>query len=219
MKSVLKPPSATKLTACAAIGAAALLMADMAFAQAIYRIVGPDGKTTFSDKAPAASSNVKALDASGKALPPSGPALPFELRQVVVKYPVTLYTSASCAPCGSGRALLSGRGVPFTEKTVNTNQDVEALQRMSGESSLPFLTIGGQQIKGYSEAEWTQFLNAAGYPGASSLPAGYRNPAAEPLVAVQKAVPAVKPEETAKPNSEPSRPAPVNSSNPAGIKF
>lgn len=219
MKSVLKPPSAAKLTACAAIGVAALLMTHFAGAQAIYRIVGPDGKVTFSDKAPPASSNATAFDASGKALPPGGPALPFELRQVVAKYPVTLYTSTNCAPCGSGRALLSGRGVPFTEKTVNTNQDVEALQRMSGESSLPFLTIGGQQIKGYSEAEWTQFLNAAGYPSASLLPAGYRYPAAEPLVAVQKAVPAVKPEEAAKPNSEPSRPAPANSSNPAGIKF
>lgn len=219
MESVLKPPSAAKLTACAAIGAAAFFMADFAWAQAIYRIVDPDGKTTFSDKPPPASSKVTTLDASGKALPPSGPALPLELRQVAVKYPVTLYTSASCAPCGSGRSLLSRRGVPFTEKTVNTNQDVEALQRISGESSLPFLTIGGQQIKGYSEAEWTQFLNAAGYPSASLLPAGYRNPVAEPLVAVQKAVPAVKPEETAKPNTEPSRPAPVDSSNPAGIKF
>lgn len=219
MESVLKPPSAAKLTACAAIGAAAFFMADFAWAQAIYRIVDPDGKTTFSDKPPPASSKVTTLDASGKALPPSGPALPLELRQVAVKYPVTLYTSASCAPCGSGRSLLSRRGVPFTEKTVNTNQDVEALQRISGESSLPFLTIGGQQIKGYSEAEWTQFLNAAGYPSASLLPAGYRNPVAEPLVAVQKAVPAAKPEETAKPNTEPSRPAPVDSSNPAGIKF
>lgn len=219
MKSALKLSMAAKLTACATLGAATLLMADFAGAQPIYRIVGPDGKVTFSDKAPPTSSKATTLDASGKTLTPSGPALPFELRQVVVKYPVTLYTSASCAPCGTGRALLNGRGVPFTEKTVNTNQDVEALQRMSGESSLPFLTIGGQQIKGYSEAEWTQFLTAAGYPSASLLPAGYRNPVAEPLVAVQKAAPAVKSEETVKPNSEPSRPAPVNSSNPAGIRF
>jgi hypothetical protein len=84
---------------------------------------------------------------------------------------------------------------------------------------LPFLTIGGQQIKGFSEAEWTQFLNAAGYPGASLLPAGYRNPVAAPLVAVQKAAPAAKPEESVTPFSEPSSPAPDNASNPAGIKF
>lgn len=219
MKSVLKPSIAAKLTACASLGAAAMLMADFAGAQPIYRIVGPDGKVTFSDKAPATASKVTTLDTSGRTLPAGGPALPFELRQVVAKYPVTLYTSANCAPCGSGRALLSGRGVPFTEKTVNTNQDVEALQRMSGESSLPFLTIGGQQIKGFSEAEWTQFLNAAGYPGASLLPAGYRNPVAAPLVAVQKAAPAAKPEESVTPFSEPSRPDPDNASNPAGIKF
>lgn len=219
MKSVLKPSRAAKLACCVAFGAATLLIANFAGAQPIYRIVGPDGKITFSDKVPASSTNATALDASGKSLPPGGPALPFELRQVVAKYPVTLYTSSNCAPCGSGRALLSGRGVPFTEKTVNTNQDVEALQRMSGESSLPFLTIGGQQIKGFSETEWTQFLTAAGYPATSLLPANYRNPVAAPLVSVQKAAPVAKPEETAKPNNEQYRPAPDNSSNPAGIKF
>jgi len=196
-------------------------MAGLTQAQTIYRVVGPDGKITFSDKPPISASNVTATGTGGKPLDIGGPVLPAELRQVVSKYPVTLYTSSNCAPCGTGRTLLSGRGVPFTEKTVTTNDDAQALQRISGETSLPFLTIGGQQIKGYSDAEWTQFLDAAGYPKTSALPATYRNPVAAPLVAVQKPPTPAKAEE-AQGERSPARPsaAPVdNTSNPAGIKF
>ncbi len=198
-----------------------LWIAGFAHAQTIYRVVGPDGKVTFSDKPPVSASNVTATGAGGKPLDIGGPVLPSELRQVVSKYPVTLYTASNCVPCGTGKALLSARGIPFTEKTVTTSDDAQALQRISGETSLPFLTIGGQQIKGYSDAEWTQFLDAAGYPKTSALPATYRNPVASPLVAVQKQPSPDKAEETQR-DRAPARPstAPVNnSSNPAGIKF
>lgn len=207
--------------ATAALCATLLLAAGQAPAQTIYRVVGPDGKVTFSDKPPVAAANVTTTDAGGKAMGIGGPALPFELRQVVSKYPVTLYTSSNCAPCGSGRTLLSGRGIPFTERTVTTAEDTDALQRISGENSLPFLTIGGQQIKGFSDSEWTQFLDAAGYPKASVLPPQYQRPAATPLVAVQKPAPAA-PVVDNQPGlaPAPARAAPVDSvNNPAGIKF
>lgn len=226
LKSTIRQTSLKTVTAaaevCIAVFAAMLLMAGHVQAQAVYRVVGPDGRVTFSDKPPAASDKSTATAAEGKPIGTGGgPALPFELRQVASKYPVTLYTSSTCAPCGSGRALLSSRGIPFTEKTVTTAEDAEALRRLSGESSLPFLTIGGQQIKGYSDSEWTQFLNAAGYPKTSTLPASYRNPAAMPLVAVQKAAPAAKPEEAPanRAPAEPSRPPVDSKSNPAGITF
>ena len=202
----------------AALSAALLLTASLTQAQTVYKVVGADGKITFSDKPPAASANATATGAGGKVLA-GGPALPFELRQVVSKYPVTLYTSGNCVPCGSGRALLSNRGTPFTEKTVSTNEDIEALQRISGESSLPFLTIGGQQIKGYADSEWTQFLDAAGYPKASVLPAGYRNPAATPLVVVQKPIPKSEEAPAKRALAEPVRPAVDPAANPAGIQF
>lgn len=212
------PVQHTKL---AAVFTCALLASSLLQAQTVYRVVGPDGKVTFSDKPPATTANVTATGAGGRAVGVGGPPLPFELRQVVARYPVTLYTASNCVPCGAGRALLAGRGVPFTEKTVTTAEDSEALVRISGESSLPFLTIGAQQIKGYSDAEWTQFLNAAGYPGSSVLPANFRNPPATPLVALQKpAEPKV--ESAAAPSAAPpaqQRPAPSNASNPAGITF
>jgi hypothetical protein len=81
------------------------------------------------------------------------------------------------------------------------------------------LTIGSQQIKGFSDSEWTQFLDAAGYPKTSVLPGNYRNAAASPLVEVQKPAAAAKPEERQNQSAPVTLPPVDNKSNPAGITF
>ncbi|OYY84312.1 MAG: NrdH-redoxin, partial [Acidovorax sp. 28-64-14] len=101
----------------------------------------------------------------------------------------------------------------------NTNEDIQALQRLGGESSLPFLTIGSQQLKGFSDTEWSQFLDAAGYPKSSQLPASYRQAAATPLVA---AAPVAAPAAAPRTPPQAARPAPAvapAANNPAGIRF
>ena len=194
----------------------------VAQAQTIYRIVGADGKVTFSDKPPVTAAQGKVASTGvGAKTDSTGSALPFELRQVVAKYPVVLYSTAKCGPCDAGRALLTARGVPFSERTVSTQEDQDYLERLTGGNSLPYLTIGGQKIKGLSDVEWTQYLDAAGYPKSSVLPSSYKFAAATPLVTVQKAPAPSKAEE--KPQAaqaEPSyQPPPPSPSNPAGITF
>ena len=196
------------------------LAAFSASAQGVYRIVGPDGRVSYVDQPPPAA-NAKPLGTAASSGSDSGVQLPFQLRQVVTRYPVTLYTAKECAPCNSGRNLLNARGIPYTEKLVETSEDGDALKRLSGQASLPLLTIGGQQLKGYSDTEWTQFLDAAGYPKSSALPSNYRRPAASPLVAA-KPVPtapvagAPAADAASRPVEVPVAP-PVN--NPAGIRF
>jgi len=204
------------------VAAACALLALAAQAQQIYRSVGPDGKVTFSDRAPATGADAAQVG-SGQRASASSDALPYQLRQVATRFPVTLYTSSDCAPCNSARNLLIHRGIPFTERTVASNEDIDALKRLSGEASLPFGTIGGQQLKGFSDSEWTQYLNAAGYPAQSQLPPSYRRPAPTPLVAVtaKPVAPAAEgtPERAARP-AAPAAPATGRTpANPAGIIF
>lgn len=212
-----------KLLAPLVLLAAAALPAS---AQTIYRIVGADGKVTFSDKPPVDTAKATAMNSSGRTVGAAeSNALPFELRQIVTRYPVTLYSAAGCVPCNSGRLLLQGRGIPFVENTVSSADDTEALKRISGDNSLPFLTIGGQKIKGFSETEWSQFLSAANYPQTSVLPGSYRNPPAKPLVAVQKPAEPKQDEENpgrADEKSAESRPVQVPAApppSPTGIRF
>lgn len=158
----------------------------MSHAQQLYRIVGPDGKVTFSDQPPPAASNAKVTtgrSGSFGAGSAANSSLPSELRPIATKFPVTLYTSKDCAPCDSGRSMLTARGIPFSEKTIATPEDVAAYRRLSNNPSLPFATIGSQQLKGFNDSEWTQYLDLAGYPKTSALPATYKNPPPAPMVA------------------------------------
>ena len=201
-----------------ALGALCISTATVSNAQQVYRIVGPDGKVTFSDKPPA-ETNAKVRAAAGSSGGGVATAsLPFELRQIAQKYPVTLYTGENCGPCQSAKTMLINRGIPFAEKTVMTPEDSQALQRLSGENSLPFATIGGQQLKGFSDSEYTQFLNAAGYPATSILPASYRQPAASPMVAVA-AAPATNAQAAPARGAASAPQAAPAAANPSGIRF
>jgi glutaredoxin len=212
-----------KIVAACAIAAWALGSLTLnAQAQQLYRSVGPDGKVTFSDQPPPTTGNAKiaaARNGKFKNEPGTGNSvLPADLRDAAAKFPVTLYTGKDCAPCGTARSALNARGIPFTEKTVDTNEDIDSLNRLFGGSTLPSATIGGQQLKGYSDSEWTQYLDAAGYPKTSVLPAAYRSPVPTPMVA---RAPAAQPAAAAAPAAErAAAPAPAATpANPAGIKF
>lgn len=142
----------------------------------LYKWVGEDGKVTYSDTPPPRSAKkveVKEIEISA-----SGAAdLPFELAEARKKNPVTLYTAAKCAPCEDGRALLNARGIPFSEKTVTSTQDVARLKQVSGDAQLPVLVVGSNQRQGYDAEGWNSALTTAGYPAASVLPTSWKNPA------------------------------------------
>ena len=56
--------------------------------------------------------------------------------------PVTLYASVgTCDPCDSARQLLRQRGIPYSEKSVQSPEDADALERLSGGRDAPTLII------------------------------------------------------------------------------
>ena len=149
-------------------------------AQAQYKVVGPDGRITYTDR-PATASGSKIEPMRSTAPAPAGAGLPYALRTVAERYPVTLYSAANCSACESGRSLLRERGVPYVEKSVATEADLNALKRLESSGEVPVLRIGNQQLRGFSQAEWRGYLDAAGYPKQSLLPAGYAGWDATPL--------------------------------------
>ena len=152
-------------------------------AAALYKVVGPDGRVTYTDQAPPADAPAQAQIKTSASPSDGNASLPYELRQVATKFPVILYTKDDCTPCGLARNHLRERGVPYTEKTVNTPADIEAYQRAEGTTTIPIARVGGQQLKGFAAGEWSAYLDAAGYPRHSALPGSYRHAAAQPMVA------------------------------------
>ncbi|MFY9510028.1 MAG: glutaredoxin family protein, partial [Rubrivivax sp.] len=177
----LPPLHITRATLRRCCAAAALALPALP-ALALYKVVGPDGSITYTDRPPVTSNaKITPFTRNGAAAAPDA-SLPFELRQVTQRYPVTLYTSTDCPPCDSGRQMLQQRGVPFTERRIASEEDAVALERVVGGRTVPALTIGQQALRGLSQPEWTSFLDAAGYPKESRLPRNYQAPAAAPLV-------------------------------------
>jgi glutaredoxin len=144
----------------------------------MYKWVDSTGRVTYSDTPPPAS--VK--KAQFKGVPSAGEdaGLPYSLATVSRDHPVTLYTSAQCAPCDEGRALLQKRGIPFAEKIASTSDDLAKMKQAGGDGRMPFLTVGRTALTGFDSSSWNGALSAAGYPESSRLPAGYRPPAAQP---------------------------------------
>ncbi len=185
---------------------------------ALYKVVGPDGRVTYTDRPPVSTENrVQPVGSAGAVT--NDVALPFELRQVVQRYPVTLFVAPECQPCDAGRQFLRQRGVPFAEKLVATADDSAALQRMTGSTGLPSITVGAQVLRGWQREEWAAYLDAAGYPKESRLPANFPQGQAEPLTAPRQTAPAPAAATPAAPAPTvpdiPAAPPPA----PGGIRF
>jgi glutaredoxin len=186
---------------------AAVVAAAPAAAQAPsqYKVIGPDGSVTYTDRPPIASNaKVTAVTRRGGAPIAADADLPFELRQTAARFPVTLYASADCVPCDNGRLLLQARGVPFTEKRVASEDDAAALERIAGGRTVPALMVGSQVLRGLSQTDWAAYLDAAGYPKESKLPRNWQAAAPTPLVAKAPAAKALPP---ATPVDEPPPPS------------
>jgi glutaredoxin len=113
----------------------------------VYRWVDKDGKVQFSDAPPpddAANVTQKRMGgATG-----DDPQLPFATQL-----------------CSDGRALLSSRGIPFTERNAEANpEDAEKLKELAGALQVPFLTVGERRVKGFDAGNWNSALDGAGYP-------------------------------------------------------
>lgn len=147
-------------------------------AQALFKVVNPDGTVTYTDRPPpqpAANSRVTNMARPGQPTTAEPDmTLPAELRQPALRHPVTLYTTTECSPCEAGRQLLVARGVPYTERRVGNEEDAQAFERLFGTRTLPLLTVGAQPLKGLSDVEWTAYLDAAGYPKQARLPRGWQ---------------------------------------------
>ena len=219
----MTPLLAPLLARWAGGGLIILLASTPAWAQ--FKVVGPDGRVTYTDRMPAdagAGAKVQALRRDGTTAAVAGSAsnpinattnatnatnatsnagnssataaltagLPFELRSVVTRFPVTLYTSPDCAPCAQGRSLLTLRGVPYTERSVTSDDDIAALLRLTGGRTVPALSVGGQALRGFQDADWLSTLDLAGYPRESRLPRGWAAAPATPVVSRTAANPA-----------------------------
>ena len=147
------------------LGAAALT-ASLASAQTTtYRWVDKaTGQTIYSDQPPPPGA-LQVVTMTGQSRGDEG-QVPYATRQAAERFPVTLYTAASCTDaCKQARDLLNGRGVPFAEKMLKTDvESAELAKKLGSEASVPSIFVGQQSFKGLESGAWNNLLDLAGYP-------------------------------------------------------
>ena len=140
----------------------------VSFAQAqstLYKWTDKDGKVQYTEFPPPKD----ATNVSEKSMRGGGPSseeqMPYATRMAAQRNPVTLYTSSDCGDyCAQGKALLARRGIPFAEKNAQTSQEAQdALMKIAGGLSVPFLVIGDANVRGFDEGNWNAALDRAGY--------------------------------------------------------
>lgn len=132
-----------------------------------YRWVDANGRVVVSDTPP--PGKAKNVAKSGESTADEG-FMSFETKKAVDNFPVTLYTSPDCvAECKQARDLLNGRGVPFTEKMLQKQEDVDELKKLVGDAFVPALKVGKQAARGFEPGAYNNLLDLAGYPKSAPL--------------------------------------------------
>ncbi len=73
---------------------------------------------------------------------------------------VTIYTRQMCSYCSAAKALLTQKGMAFTEHDASYDQALRAeMMQKSGRSTFPQIFIGGKHIGGFDDMN---ALNRAG---------------------------------------------------------
>lgn len=147
-----------------------LLALPLPAAAELYRWVDEKGQVTYSDQPPPASIKEVQKRKLGNNVFTSEKDT-YGARKAASDFPVVIYTGQACGKgCDDARAYLQQRGIPFTERSLVTDEDAAAYRKALGDGPLfaPALTVGSQKLKGFEKSGWEKLLDEAGYPKAAA---------------------------------------------------
>ena len=133
-------------------------------AQTVYKSVGPDGRTIYSDRPPAEGRLDKTMmfeNLPSSPLPASTSAYVEQLRRQVPpssastpRSAVVLYSAAWCGFCKGAKAYLAGKGIRYQEFDIGTKEGMAAFAYAGGSRVVPLLLVDGQRVQGFTPAAY-----------------------------------------------------------------
>jgi glutaredoxin len=136
-------------------------------AQTLYKSVGPDGQTVYSDRPPSTGRVEKTLKFDNLPSSPvrplastpdktsNGTPKPVEKRRTLE--PV-LYTASWCGYCKLAKAWLGENRVSFQEVDVDTPEGRAAYNEAGASGGVPVLMKSNQYVKGFSSEAYEALL-------------------------------------------------------------
>lgn len=162
-----------RLACCAAwlLGTAGIaLAAESPGSTTLYKSVGPDGKTIYSDHPPAQARTSKPLvfrNAPASALPPEAVAEVDRMRKSAgtpaapPAGETVLFSASWCGYCQKAKSYLNARNLPYREVDVDTPQGKQAFVNAGGGGGVPLLVAKGRSVAGFSTGAYDAVFGAA----------------------------------------------------------
>ena len=130
-------------------------------AQTVYKSIGPDGKTVYSDQPPTTGKLQKTMkfELASSALPASAASFMEQFRKThpggaptaPASKGVTLYSAVWCGYCKQAKSWLAGHNVAYTNVDIDAPGGTAALAQASGGGSgAPVLVVDGRTLNGFS---------------------------------------------------------------------
>lgn len=152
----------------------------------LYRWVDKSGKVHYGDAPATDAAQIQRKKFYSPATQ-GDEDLPYETRLAQQNFPVTLYMASDCSgPCQKGRDFLNKRGIPFTEKILLTQKEIDDFKQQSGTDQVPTLAVGKAYLIGFHAEQWDSELDITGYPKTAPYRAPKMLPAAASQVAPAK---------------------------------
>jgi glutaredoxin len=134
----------------------------------LYKSVGPDGKTIYSDRPAPDAREAKTLTfRNAPASPLSAETLLYidELKKSAdasIKNAgaseTVLFSAVWCGYCKLAKTYLATKKVSYREVDIDTRDGLLAFARAGGKRGVPFLLANGQTLSGFSSASYDAIL-------------------------------------------------------------
>ena len=148
-------------------------------AQDMYKWVDEQGNVTYQDQPPPGQEDSAAPFAEDSEFA-AELAAEKTRRSITSSVPVTLYSVPVCDACDMVRLLLERNGVPYTEMDAGEDAAVQKeIKALTGQLSVPVLTVGDTVISGYSSTGIEAQLVDAGYTLGGEAAPGQEEQSAE----------------------------------------
>lgn len=121
----------------------------------IYKIIGPDGKVSYSDKEPQ-SEKAEKLKIQTYSGTPSVSSLNTAFKRV------TLFSAQWCGACRKAKAYMASHKIAFDEWDIDTSSYAQAKMKEFGAKSIPVILVGDQKMIGFTPEKFEAMRNKAG---------------------------------------------------------
>jgi len=137
-------------------------------ADTLYKVVGPDGKITYSDKRPIKGNVEKKLTfknlprtqlpASASSQSATGGTTKVTNNAKTISGQVTLFTASWCGYCKQAKAYLASQSINYREVDIETQDGMAEFSQAGGSGAVPLLMAGKESLQGFSPEAYDDLL-------------------------------------------------------------